>query len=65
MLRKLVESPSLKVLTQCVDVTRLGVCFDGGVGSARLMVEINDHRNLFNPKLSYDSVVGFRTYGAE
>lgn len=43
----------------------LGVCFSGGVGSARLMIEIKNHRNLFDSKVCYDSVVGFRTCGAD
>lgn len=37
--REIGQSPSLEVLKRCVALT-LGVWFSGGLGSARLMVEL-------------------------
>ena len=36
---------------------RLGTWFSGGLGSARLMVGLNDLQGLFKPKRFYDSTI--------
>ncbi|KAK4827918.1 LOW QUALITY PROTEIN: hypothetical protein QYF61_022366 [Mycteria americana] len=52
--REVVESPSLEVFERHVDVV---LRFSGGLGSARLTVELDVLKGLFQPKQFYDSMI--------
>jgi len=55
--REVIESPSLEVFKRCVYVTLRGTWFSVGLGSAGLMVGIDDVKGLFQPKQFYDSMI--------
>lgn len=53
---ELVESPFWKC-SKKVWIWHLGTLFTGEHGDAGLMVGLNDHRGLFQPKQFYSSVL--------